>query len=55
MTPKQLSRRDFLKLSGLALGGAALTCSGLGYDVTLREGGAAGGGWGGWGRWVSRG
>jgi len=31
MTNKQLSRRDFLKLSGLALGGAALTCSGLGY------------------------
>jgi menaquinone-dependent protoporphyrinogen oxidase len=34
MTSKQLSRRDFLKLSGLALGGAALTCSGLGYAAT---------------------
>lgn len=34
MTPKQLSRRDFLKLSGLTLGGAALTCSGLGYAAT---------------------
>ncbi len=31
MTARKLSRRDFLKLSGLALGGAALTCSGLGY------------------------
>lgn len=34
MTSKQLARRDFLKLSGLTLGGAALTCSGLGYAVT---------------------
>jgi menaquinone-dependent protoporphyrinogen oxidase len=34
MTSKQLSRRDFLKLSGLTLGGAALTCSGLGYAAT---------------------
>lgn len=32
--PRRLSRRDFLKLSGLALGGAALTCSGLGYAAT---------------------
>jgi len=35
MTSKQLSRRDFLKLSGLALGGAALTFSGLGYAAAL--------------------
>lgn len=34
MTTSKLSRRDFLKLSGLALGGAALTCSGLGYAAT---------------------
>ena len=34
MTMKKLSRRDFLKLSGLALGGAAAACSGLGYAAT---------------------
>lgn len=34
MTTQKLSRRDFLKLSGLALGSAALTCSGLGYAAT---------------------
>jgi menaquinone-dependent protoporphyrinogen oxidase len=34
MTTQKLSRRDFLKLSGLGLGGAALTCSGLGYAAT---------------------
>lgn len=31
MTRQPLSRRDFLKLSGLALGASALACSGLGY------------------------
>jgi len=30
----KLSRRDFLKVSGLALGGAAVACSGLGYAAT---------------------
>ena len=34
MTTRKLSRCDFLKLAGLALGGAALTCSGLGYAAT---------------------
>ncbi len=34
MTTNQFSRRDLLKLSGLALGGAALTCCGLGYAAT---------------------
>ncbi len=31
---QKISRRDFLKLTGLALGGAAVTCSGLGYAAT---------------------
>lgn len=31
---QKLSRRDFLKVTGLAIGGAALTCSGLGYAAT---------------------
>ncbi|HOU15062.1 MAG TPA: flavodoxin domain-containing protein [Anaerolineae bacterium] len=30
----KFSRRDFLKVTGLAVGGAALTCSGLGYAAT---------------------
>lgn len=33
MSPK-FSRRDFLKVTGLALGGAAVACSGLGYVAT---------------------
>lgn len=31
---QKLSRRDFLKVTGLALGGAAVACSGLGYAAT---------------------
>lgn len=31
---RKLSRRDFLKVTGLALGGAAVACSGLGYAAT---------------------
>jgi hypothetical protein len=34
MTPKTISRRDFLKVASLTLAGATLTCSGLGYAVT---------------------
>lgn len=34
MTPKKLSRRDFLKLSGLTLGATVIACSGLGYAAT---------------------
>jgi menaquinone-dependent protoporphyrinogen oxidase len=32
---KKLSRRDFLKTAGIALGASALTCSGLGYLASL--------------------
>ncbi len=32
--PQKLSRRDFLKVTGLTLGGAMLSCSGLGYLAT---------------------
>ena len=35
MTRKKLSRRDFLKTAGIALGASALTCSGLGYLAAL--------------------
>lgn len=35
MNRKPLSRRDFLKLTGLTLGASALACSGLGYLATL--------------------
>ena len=31
---RKLSRRDFLKATGLAVGGAAVACSGLGYAAT---------------------
>jgi menaquinone-dependent protoporphyrinogen oxidase len=34
MTHQNLSRRDFLKLSGLALATSVVTCSGLGYVAT---------------------
>lgn len=34
MTPKKISRRDFLKLSGLTVGATAVACSGLGYAAT---------------------
>jgi len=34
MTPKNLTRRDFLKLSGLALATSLVACSGLGYVAT---------------------
>jgi menaquinone-dependent protoporphyrinogen oxidase len=34
MTPKNLTRRDFLKLSGLALATTVVACSGLGYVAT---------------------
>lgn len=34
MTPQNLSRRDFLKLSGLALATSVVACSGLGYVAT---------------------
>ena len=33
MTPKTISRRDFLKVASLTLAGATLTCSGLGNAV----------------------
>jgi menaquinone-dependent protoporphyrinogen oxidase len=35
LTTRKLSRRDFLKTAGIALGASALTCSGLGYLATL--------------------
>jgi menaquinone-dependent protoporphyrinogen oxidase len=35
MTQRKLSRRDFLKTAGVALGASALSCSGLGYLATL--------------------
>ncbi|MCX8061683.1 MAG: flavodoxin domain-containing protein [Anaerolineales bacterium] len=34
MSAQKLSRRDFLKLSGLTLGATAVACSGLGYAAT---------------------
>lgn len=34
MTSKKLSRRDFIKIAGLALAGSTLTCSGLGYAAS---------------------
>jgi len=34
MNRKNLSRRDFLKITGAALGGSVLACSGLGYAAT---------------------
>ena len=35
MTQRKLSRRDFLKTAGVALGASALTCSGLSYLAAL--------------------
>lgn len=35
MTTEKLSRRDFLKICGLVLGGSAVACSGLGYAATF--------------------
>lgn len=34
MTPQKITRRRFLKLTGLTLGAAVITCSGLGYAAT---------------------
>lgn len=34
MTPQRLSRRDLLKIAGLAVVGTVATCSGLGYAAT---------------------
>ncbi|GAP11818.1 hypothetical protein BECAL_03012 [Bellilinea caldifistulae] len=34
MSPRNMSRREFLKFTGLTLDAAAVACSGLGYAAT---------------------